>query len=99
MLWDSYPAPEYCGVRYGMKSDSFSPYLDLPERAGRIFELAIGSPTAPRELLREKGWNLCDPLKPSHDPWAYQNYIQQSKAEFSVAKQGYVITRSGWFSE
>jgi hypothetical protein len=29
----------------------------------------------------------------------YQHYIQQSKAEFTVAKHGYVISRSGWFSE
>ena len=99
MLWDSYPAPEYCGVRYGMKSDSFAPYLDLPERAGRIFELAVGSPSAPRDLLRQKGWTVCDPRGPTRDPWTYQRYVDSSKAEFAVAKHGYVISRSGWFSE
>jgi hypothetical protein len=35
----------------------------------------------------------------SLDPWTYQRYIQQSKGEFSVAKQGYVVSHSGWFSE
>jgi hypothetical protein len=35
----------------------------------------------------------------SGDPWAYRRYIQGSKGEFSIAKQGYVMTRSGWFSE
>ena len=29
----------------------------------------------------------------------YQEYIQRSRAEFSVAKEGYVVSRSGWFSE
>jgi hypothetical protein len=29
----------------------------------------------------------------------YRDYIQTSKAEFSVAKHLYVTTRSGWFSD
>jgi hypothetical protein len=99
MQWDSYPAREFNGSRYGMKSDSFGPYLDLPGRAGPVFELAVGGPSPPKDLLREKGWALSDPLEVARDPWAYQRYIQQSKGEFSVAKHGYVVTRSGWFSE
>lgn len=99
MLWASYPAREYGGVRYGMKSDSFGPFLDLPERAGPIFELAVGSPTAPRGLLRSKGWRLRDPRAPTRDVRTYEQYIRRSKAEFSVAKHGYVVSRSGWFSE
>jgi hypothetical protein len=82
-----------------MKSDSFKLFLDLPRSAGHIFELAVGSPSAPRELLRSKGWLLCNPLKVAQDPWTYQHYIQHSKAEFSVAKHGYAVSRSGWFSE
>jgi len=54
MQWDSYPAIEHNGRRYGMKSDSFAPYMDLPARAGPIFELAVGSATAPR-AAPEKG--------------------------------------------
>lgn len=97
MQWESYPAREYGGVRYGMKSDSFEPYMDLPEKAGRIFELAVSGSSAPSELLHSKGWVVRDP--PTQDPWTYQHYIQQSKAEFSVAKHGYVVSRSGLFSE
>lgn len=99
MLWDSYPAREHNGRRYGMKSDSFGPYIDLPEKAGRIFELAVGSPMVPSGLLCSKGWAVRDPREPTRDPGTYQRYIQQSKAEFSVAKHGYVVSRSGWFSE
>jgi hypothetical protein len=40
-----------------------------------------------------------DPLEVTRDLWTYQKYIQQSKAEFSVAKHGYAAARSGWFSE
>lgn len=99
MLWDSYPAREYGGVRYGMKSDSFGPYLGLPERTGCIFELAIGSASIPHTLLGDKGWGLLDSRVPTQDPWTYQRYIQRSKAEFSVAKHGYVISLSGWFGD
>ena len=99
MQWESYRATEYQGVRYGMKSESFMPFLDLPAHGSATFELALGGGSAPRELLRSKGWQLCDPLEVTLDPWTYEAFIQQSKAEFGLAKHGYVISRSGWFSE
>jgi hypothetical protein len=99
MQWESYPAAEYDSVYYGMKSKSFEPFMDLPIKVGPVLELAIGSPTAPRALLESKGWMLRDPLQAAPDPWTYQRYIQDSKAEFAVAKHGYVVSRSGWFSE
>jgi hypothetical protein len=99
MQWESYPALLFEGQRYGMKSDSFGPYVNLPNLAGRSFELALGSQTAPRSLLRRKGWFVRNPLRVTRDPYIYQRYIQQSKAEFSIAKHGYVFTRCGWFSE
>jgi hypothetical protein len=97
MVWDSYPSIDYGGVRYGMKSASFGPYLKLPEAAGPVLELAVGS--APHDLLTSSGWSVRDSAEETRDPWSYQRYIQQSKAEFSVAKHGYVATRSGWFSD
>lgn len=99
MNWESYPAREHDGVRYGMKSDSFARYLDLPGEVGPVLELALGGPTAPHEMLRQKGWSIADPREATRDPSAYQRYIQGSRAEFTVAKQGYVAARSGWFSE
>lgn len=99
MLWDSYEPRDYEGYHFGMKSESFEPYLDLPQRAGPVFELALGSPNAPRNLLRENGWFVADPLEITKDPWTYQRYIQQSKGEFTVAKHGYVVSKCGWFSE
>ena len=82
-----------------MKSESFVPFMDLPQNAGIKFELAVGSSTAPREELRRKGWEVRDPLEPTRTPWTYQTYIKRSKAEFGIAKHGYVVTHSGWFSE
>jgi hypothetical protein len=99
MQWDSHPLRPYEGREYGMKSHSFAPYLDLPHRVGPIFELAVGGSTTPRQLLRENGWRLRNPLEPTRDPWTYRRYIQRSRGEFTVAKQAYVATWSGWFSE
>lgn len=99
MQWDSYNAQEYDGVIYGMKSRSFDPYMDLPEKTDSKLELALGSNSAPRELLQKSGWLLRDPLEVTHDLSTYQRYIQQSRAEFSIAKHGYAVTNSGWFSE
>jgi hypothetical protein len=99
MNWDSYRSSEYRGIQYGMKSASFQDYLDLPQSTGPIFTLAVGSPSTPRALLESKGWTVIDPRGPTLDPWTYQQFIQASKAEFSIAKQGYVRSWSGWFSE
>ncbi len=40
-----------------------------------------------------------DPRIASSDPWKYRDYIAGSNAEFTVAKNMYVETRSGWFSD
>lgn len=101
MQWDSYAAQTFEGRRFGMKSDSFAPFVDLPKRVSNdtTLELALGSPTAPHEMLKAHGWRLADPLRVTRDPWTYQQYIQRSKAEFTIAKHGYVASHSGWFSE
>ncbi len=61
--------------------------------------MAIGSATAPVERLQSKGWEVINSLIPTKTPCTYQQYIQQSKGEWSIAKHGYVTSNSGWFSE
>jgi hypothetical protein len=99
MQWNSYPALEYQGRRFGMKSASFWPYKNLPTLTAQTLELAVGGEWVPRDVLRENCWQVRDPSELSRDPWTYQAYIQASKAEFAVANQGYVDTHCGWFSE
>jgi len=99
LYWNAYPSVEYDGVFYGMKSDSFRPYLGLPRKVGPIFELVMTSNAELDALLTTSGWRLRNPLQTARNPWSYQQYIQQSRAEFSVAKHGYVVSESGWFSE
>jgi hypothetical protein len=99
MSWESLPVREYHGLRFGMKSESFAPFSELPRRLGSIFEIAVRGPTATLSALHEAGWEIADIAALNRDPWSYQAFIQASKAEFGIAKQGYVVTRSGWFSE
>lgn len=99
MQWDSYTPMEHNGRQFGMKSASFSKYFDLPRRASRTFELAVGSKHVPTEALTRTGWQLVNPLQVIRSPWEYQEYIRRSKGEWSVAKAGYVVSRSGWFSD
>jgi hypothetical protein len=97
--WESYPAREYEGRRYGMKAHSFLPYMDLPAKTTQPLEMAVGSNSAPLEELSQNGWMIRNPLPITRDLWTYQRYIQCSLAEFTVAKQGYVVSNSGWFSD
>lgn len=99
MQWTSYRNREFGGVVYGQKSDSFAPYFDLPARTSEPLELALGSETAPRDQLRAAGWHINDPLAVTKTPASYQQYLADSKGEFTVAKSGYVVSRCGWFSE
>jgi len=99
MQWDSYKVREYDNQMYGMKSASFDEYFSLPKKVNDKFEIALGSATAPKEKLAAAGWGITDSVGVTITPATYQQFIQQSKGEWSIAKHGYVASNSGWFSE
>jgi hypothetical protein len=103
MNWTSYDAETFEGRTYGQKDMEFKRFLDLPGMvAPAALELAIGAgknEATPYELLSGKGWKLVDPFHVCHSLDAMRDYTRSSKAEWSVAKHGYVAGRSGWFSE
>ncbi len=86
------------GIVYGGKHAEFHKFMGLPRRTSQALELAIGGGLPPVALLRQHGWQVIDGYSVSCDPWKYREYICSSKAEFSVAKQAYAATHSGWFS-
>jgi hypothetical protein len=51
-----------------------------------------------RELLGATGWRVSDASQVGGDLDSYRRYVQESKAEWSVAKNGYVRGQAGWFS-
>jgi hypothetical protein len=52
----------------------------------------------PRDLLTATGWHVVDPLQVCPDLDSYRQYIESSRAEWSVAKNAYVVGQAGWFS-
>jgi hypothetical protein len=97
-----YGPVEYGGRTYGLRVHEFRRFVELPRRSGRRFEVALdidAAETGDLELLHETGWQLADPREVARDPAAYRKYVQHSKAEFMVAKNMYVQSRSGWFSD
>jgi len=80
----------------GNKDKQFAQFLDLPTKTNQPIELAVNGA---QDLLRSHGWQTVDGMRVSKNLNLYRDYIQSSKAEFSVAKHLYVSTRSGWFSD
>ena len=61
-------------------------------------EVAVGGANPPRERWRELGWSVVSSEEISQTAESYRAYVAGSRGEFSVAKNVYVATRSGWFS-
>ncbi len=99
MSWTAYGNVEYRGETYGQKDVELLKLLDLPKRVGRRFEIALAGPDAPAERLRTAGWEVTAALPATRDVEAYLDYLGRSRGEFGVAKNTYVKTRSGWFSD
>jgi len=91
--WAPYGDKKHNGQMYGQKDREFNPFFSLPRDTGEEMEVAVNAPTAVRKRLTEGGWRLADPLKVTRDPWTYQHFLGASRAEFCVAKHGYVSTR------
>jgi hypothetical protein len=99
--WRGYAPVEWDGVWYKQKSDEFLRLLELPSRVSRPLEICLAihpdEPDLPR--LLGAGWRLADPRLHAADVDAYRDYVHGSRGELSVAKHGYVVGRTGWFSD
>src|SRR5579862_587599 len=101
MNWVSYKSCEYNGETWGQKDVEFLKFVDLPQKTAQKFEIAMGMGPGmkrPTEMLQQKGWQIIEPAEHLPDPWTYRDYLRSSKGEWSIAKEGYVKSRSGWFS-
>ena len=97
MDWRGFREEKHAGQIIGQKDMSFPQYLDLPARTKQ--SLLIGLTGAPLEKLTRHGWNAVIGWQASRTPDRYREFIQRSRAEFGVAKHGYVATQGGWFSD
>ena len=85
------------GITYEGKGVEFERFITFPSHSSLPIELAM-SGQAPIDRLRAHGWKMTDAYAVSHNPWVYRDYLASSFGEWSVAKNAYVASRSGWFS-
>jgi hypothetical protein len=99
MTWDYFRGKLiFNGVDYRTKVPEFEKFHDLPSRVNVPMAVAIGGLKAPIEQVRAGGWRTLDAHAVTLTPASYQQLIRDSQGEWSVAKNVYVDTRSGWFS-
>jgi hypothetical protein len=87
---------------FGPKREEFLRFIELPRQTAQPLELALlihESETEDLASLRANNWSLVNPHAEAAGVDGFRSYIQHSRAEFSVAKSGYVKSRSGWFSD
>jgi hypothetical protein len=100
--WRSYGSVTHEGVFHGQKAHAWRALFDLPRRTPEpcLPALAIHpDETTDVAALRDHGWRLLDPAALCATPHDYRRFVQGSKAELAIAKQGYVLSRCGWFSD
>jgi len=85
---------------YWTKDREFERFLELPRRRPKTaFELATTVGEEVQQLLRRSGWRQTGSVEISGDAGLYRKYIQESRGEFTVARDQYVRPNTGWFSD
>lgn len=98
--WSAYGGIDYKGQWYGQKDTEFVKLLALPGKTDANLELAVaGADDLVIKQFSSAGWSIGSSIDISLTLEDYCYYIVQSRGEFSAAKQAYVATRSGWFSD
>jgi hypothetical protein len=86
------------GVDYDAKASEYEKFHDLPRGSPVPLMLAVGGHHQPIERIKQDGWRWADARSLTMTPQAYLKFIADSAGEWSIAKNVYVATRSGWFS-
>lgn len=100
--WHGYPGVEWSGRWFTGKKEQFDHIVSLPTRIGSVLEVATDEAAHEWELgpFREAGWRFSNAPQICGRLTDYEHYVRDaSSAEFSAAKGGYVVSRTGWFSD
>jgi hypothetical protein len=100
--WRSYGSIWFEGQQYGQKAHALRPLFALPTLTQAQFLLALQihpDEQGDLESLDRHGWRRVDPNVVAATPGSYRRFIQESRAEFGLAKSGYVLAQCGWFSD
>lgn len=99
MNWQSHPPFTFDGQTYGQKDVAFERFMSLPQLSRVPLEVAVTGPATPTSRLKAAGWNVADAQMVTASFDSFTDYIADSAGEFSVCKEGYVSTRTGWFGD
>jgi hypothetical protein len=85
---------------YWTKDREFEKVIDLPTRRPQAcFELASSVGPDVQQFLRDHNWKQVEAVALSQNVDRYRSYIQNARAEFTVARDQYVRPNTGWFSD
>jgi hypothetical protein len=104
MNWTAGKTLFYQGESWGQKDVEFSKFLNLPQLVKNILFSAIVNQTGgtaqsfSKDKVENKGWRVLNNESSAGNSLEYQQFIADSLGEFSVAKETYVKSASGWFS-
>lgn len=104
MNWTAGRPLVYEGESWGQKDVEFRRFSTLPGVVPDIpLAVAVGQTGGsgdpfPAAIARQQGWRVLDPAACAPDWRTYRTFIQESRGEFSVAKEAYVKGCTGWFS-
>jgi|SRR5687768_11912051 len=91
---------EYRGETcYWTKDREFEKFLSLPGKCPLKIELAATVSPQIGTMLNQHGWAVRSSIDLSRSADSYRDYIQNSRGEFTVARDQYVRPRTGWFSD
>lgn len=92
---------EFNGQRFlSSKGVEWIKLLNLPEQSKWDLVLAMQQmPADMMDVFRTHGWKIEEAEKATESCLAYQQFIQNSAGELTVAKQIYSALPSGWFSD
>ena len=100
MNWSVKKPCIYDKQEWGQKNVELEKFILIPQRFREAnFKVMITGIVPEKETeITNAGWQLSDPLQLVTNAADYQSFINSSTAEFSVAKETYVKSNSGWFS-
>lgn len=104
MNWSTRLKLRFQSEDWGQKDVEFQKFISVPSFfEGVEFKIimAVSAPFKEQVKLSKiesYGWKILDPSVTITDTIAYRDFIKLSGAEFSVAKETYVKSNSGWFS-
>ncbi|MGH2755972.1 MAG: hypothetical protein ACRDLB_16280, partial [Actinomycetota bacterium] len=99
MNWQSYGRLEHEGTVFGHKDLEFVKFEGLPQLVEATLEIAVSGMDIPADRLESQGWLMRDAHEVTRSFTRFKDYVRASRGEFGVCKNGFVATRSGWFSD